>query len=437
LAAHSNADQLAQAACRFNVRELALGNEQLAAAGIGGLPDGAAVGYGAAAVERLATLPDVDIVVNALVGSAGLRASYAALCAGKTLALANKESLVVGGDLLMPLAGAMNCAPTGACDARSGTASALPDGRVQAAPPQNPILNSQSSIPKEMMINPVIPAHAGIHIHPTCDNGFRVRPGMTIMEVNQSSPNSPCGRLLPVDSEHSAIFQCLIGEGAGELRALWLTCSGGPFRGYSRGQLAEVTCEQALAHPTWNMGPKITVDSATLMNKGLEVIEAHHLFAVPYDAIQVVVHPQSCIHSAAAYQDGSIKAHLGASDMRIPIQYALSFPERWPSPEPLQLDMRQLAGLTFAAPDSSVFGCLELAIAAGRAGGTMPTVLNAANEVAVSAFLNKSVTLLDIERIVADTMQYHVCQPVESIAQLEGVDGWARAKAREIIEGSK
>ena len=275
------------------------------------------LGFGAQAVAALAQLPEADVVVNALVGAAGLRASYDTLRAGKVLALANKESLVVGGDLIMPLA-------------------AQVDARRRAAG--------------------TAPAHG------------------------------PAGALMPIDSEHGAIYQCLIGEDAREVARLWVTASGGPFRGRTRAQLAGVTAAEALAHPTWSMGAKITIDSSTLMNKGLEVIEAHHLFAMPYDRISVVVQPQSAIHSMVEFADGSVKAHLGTTDMRIPIQYALSYPERWDAPV-APLDFTQLGSLEFAAPDTGTFRCLALARAAGERGGTLPCVMNAANEVAVAAFL--------------------------------------------------
>jgi 1-deoxy-D-xylulose-5-phosphate reductoisomerase len=323
LSANSKVAALEAQAAEFGVVRVALGAEQ---------------------AEALAALPEADIVVNALVGAAGLGASYAALAAGKTLALANKESLVVGGELLMPLVGR--------------------------------------------------------------------------------------GQLLPVDSEHSAVFQCLLGENRAELSAIWLTASGGPFRGYSRAELAAVTREAALAHPTWQMGAKISIDSATLMNKGLELIEAHHLFAVGYEALKVVVHPQSCVHSLVAYRDGSIKAHLGPSDMRIPIQYALSYPQRWLAPA-LQLDLCKLADLSFEAADTATFGCLALAQEAGRLGGTMPAVLNAANEVAVAAFLDGRITFLDIERVVEAVMGYHRAEKCESLEQLKAVDSAARARAFE------
>ena len=359
LAVHGSVELLVEQARRFDVRYVAVGDESKRGdPALDGLPQGTTVLWGKQGVEQLAALnpvPEagrVDVVLNALVGVAGLRASHAALVAGRRLALANKESLVVGGDLLMPL----------------------------AAP----------------------------------------------------------GQLLPVDSEHSAIYQCLLGESPDEVAAIWVTASGGPFRGWTRERLAGVTADQALAHPTWNMGPKITIDSSTLMNKGLEVIEAHHLFACPYDRIRVAVHPQSCIHSMVEYRDGSVKAHLGATDMRIPIQFALSYPQRWEAPcEPL--DFTKLGDLTFDAPDLETFRCLALAIEAGRAGGTAPAALNAANEVAVAAFLSRSCGYLDIERAVETVLDYHGSrgdgQKVESLEQLEEVDGWARAKAREVLGG--
>ena len=305
------------------------------------------LGFGADAVVDLVRLPEADIVVNALVGAAGLRASYETLAAGKVLALANKESLVVGGDLIMPM----------------------------AAEP---------------------------------------------------------GRLMPIDSEHGAIYQCLLGEDPREVSRLWVTASGGPFRGRTRADLADITPAQALAHPTWNMGAKISIDSSTLMNKGLEVIEAHHLFAMSYDRISVVVQPQSAIHSMVEYSDGSVKAHLGTTDMRIPIQFALSYPERWDAPvEPL--DFTKLGTLEFAAPDTDTFRCLALARAAGERGGTLPCVMNAANEVAVAAFLAEEGSYLGIAACVEAVMDAHErqgVQRVESLDQLEELDAWARAEAR-------
>ena len=368
LAAGTRADGLLAQARELGVRHLAVGDgrlvgepvaDELAAQARG---EGS-LGFGAQAVADLVRLPEADIVVNALVGAAGLRASYETLRAGKVLALANKESLVVGGDLIMPLAAQV--------DAQRRAAGAAP-------------------------------------------------------------AVGPAGALMPIDSEHGAIYQCLLGEDAREVARLWVTASGGPFRGRTRAELAAITPAQALAHPTWSMGAKISIDSSTLMNKGLEVIEAHHLFGMPYDRISVVVQPQSAIHSMVEYSDGSVKAHLGTTDMRIPIQFALSYPERWDAPvEPL--DFTKLGSLEFAAPDTDTFRCLALARAAGERGGTLPCAMNAANEVAVAAFLAEEGTYLGIAACVEAVMDAHDVQPVESLEQLEAVDAWARTKAREWI----
>ena len=349
LAAHANAELLAEQCRTFGVRTAALADAAAAARARDLLGDDVVVGEGPHAVEELAALPEADVVVNALVGAAGLRATIAALTADKTLALANKESLVVGGELVTSL----------------------------------------------------------------------VEPG----------------RLLPVDSEHSAIFQCYLGEPATDVTRIWLTASGGPFRGRTREELATVTSAEALAHPTWTMGPKITIDSATLMNKGLEVIEAHHLFGVSIDQVRVVVHPQSCVHSMVEFADGSVKAHLGATDMRIPIQYAFSHPRRWASVcEPV--DFTRIGRLEFAEPDLATFGCLRLALDAGRTGGTAPAAMNAANELAVAAFLAGSCGFLDIERVVADVLEAHTVEQLESIEQVERVDAWARDAARRVLRAS-
>lgn len=359
LAAGHRAREAFASAVEFGVRHVALGAEPQGA----DVPAGIDVAVGADAVAGLVELPEVDVVVNALVGAGGLRASYETLKAGKVLALANKESLVVGGDLIMPL--------TAQVDERRRREGAAP-------------------------------AHG------------------------------PAGALMPIDSEHGAIYQCLIGEEHREVARLWVTASGGPFRGKTRDQLRDITPEQALAHPTWNMGPKITIDSSTLMNKGLEVIEAHHLFDMPYDRISVVVQPQSAIHSMVEFSDGSVKAHLGTTDMRIPIQYALSYPERWDAPvEPL--DFAKLGSLEFAAPDEETFRCLALARAAGTTGGTLPCVMNAANEVAVAAFLAGKGTYLGIAECVEAVMAAHDVQPVESVDQLQEIDAWARAAANDCI----
>ena len=383
LAAGARAGELLGQAREFGVRHLAVGDERLAGDPVadelraqvrGGSSDGepsslaqamaqrgeGSLGFGAQAVVDLVRLPEVDIVVNALVGAAGLRASYETLRAGKVLALANKESLVVGGDLIMPLAAAVD-------------AQRRADGTAPAT--------------------------------------------------------GPAGALMPIDSEHGAIYQCLLGEDAREVARLWVTASGGPFRGRTLDELGGITPAQALAHPTWNMGAKISIDSSTLMNKGLEVIEAHHLFAMPYDRISVVVQPQSAIHSMVEFADGSVKAHLGTTDMRIPIQFALSYPVRWDAPVE-QLDFTKLGSLEFAAPDTDTFRCLALARAAGERGGTLPCAMNAANEVAVAAFLAEQGTYLGIAECVEAVMDAHDVQRVESLDQLEAVDAWARAEAR-------
>lgn len=345
LTAHSRVAELVAAAREFDVKRVAVTDERRDGdPALQDLPDGCTCAFGAQAAVDLAVSDDVDCALVSIVGAAGLAASAAVLQAGKQLALANKESLVVGGDLLMPMA----------------------------------------------------------------------QPG----------------QLLPVDSEHSAIFQCYLGERADQAHAIWLTCSGGPFYGFSRDQLEKVTVADALAHPTWNMGAKITIDSATLMNKGLERIEACHLFGVGMDFVRVLIQRQSKIHSMVEYEDGSVIAHLGASDMRIPIQYAFSYPDRWSTPAP-RVDFRTLGSLDFGEPDTSAFRCLHLAEIAGRTGGTLPCVLNAANEVAVAAFLDGTCSFTDIDRIVESCMDDHDVQPVQSLEQLADIDRWARRRAAE------
>ena len=309
------------------------------------LPDGCELGIGSEALTALSELDEVDCAVNALVGFAGVHAGYAALKAGKRLAYANKESIVVAGDLLMPV----------------------------AAP----------------------------------------------------------GQLIPVDSEHSAIFQCLEGEKGNRIHRIWLTCSGGPFYSLTREELAAKRASDALAHPTWDMGAKITIDSATLMNKGLEVIEAHHLFDVSVDEVNVLVQRTSHIHSMVEFEDGSVKAQLGPADMRLPIQYALSYPNRWETPAP-RIDWRLEPPIPLGVADEEAFGCLALAREAGRVGGTLPCAMNAANEVANEAFRKGSCGFLDIERIVSGVMEKTSVERVESIDQLVEVDSHSRALARGI-----
>ncbi len=367
LAANASVAKVIAQAHEFKVRNIAFGDERLKENPmLAQAHGGVSVGFGQQGLLDLVRLDEVDVVVNALVGASGMRASYETLACGKQLALANKESLVVAGDLIMPLV-----------------------AQVDAA---------------------------------RIERGIAPQAG-------------PAGALMPIDSEHGAIYQCLLGERHEEVSALWVTASGGPFRGMMRAQLADMTAKQALAHPTWKMGPKITIDSSTLMNKGLEVIEAHHLFAMDYDRIKVVVQPQSAIHSMVEFSDGSVKAHLGTTDMRIPIQFALSYPDRWEAPvEPL--DFTRLGSLEFYPADTDTFRCLALARHAGAAGGTLPCVMNAANEVAVAAFLDDACGYLDIDACVEHTMELHEkqgVQRVEGLDQLDDVDAWARTVAREFI----
>ena len=342
LAARSNAELLLEQAERFGNPRLALADPDAAARA------GSRVLAGPEGLVELITDTDCDLVLNALVGSAGLGPTVAALGEGIDLALANKESLVVGGELVTALAEA-----TGAS-------------------------------------------------------------------------------LLPVDSEHSALFQLVNSERPGTVDRLLLTASGGPFRG--RTDLSGITVDDALAHPTWDMGGKITVDSATLMNKGLEVIEAHHLFGVPYERIDVVVHPQSIVHSLIHLNDGATLAHLGYPDMRVPISYALHHPERADVPVET-LDLASIGSLEFEAPDPETFVCLRLAREAGVAGGTAPCVLNAANEVAVAAFLDGGLPFAAIAEVIERTLESMPAVPVGHFSDLFAVDAEARERAGEAAQG--
>lgn len=242
--------------------------------------------------------------------------------------------------------------------------------------------------------------------------------------------------ILPVDSEHSALFQCLQGEKREAVESLILTASGGPFRGRRKEALAGVSIGDCLKHPTWSMGRKITVDSATLVNKGLEVIEAHWLYDMPYDKIKVVIHPQSIVHSMVAFQDGAVMAQLGVPDMRLPIQYALTYPERMASTL-ARLDFARLGALTFEEPDMKTFRGLAIAIEAGRAGGTAPCVMNAANEIAVAAFLDGSIGFLDIYDIIEQALSARSVRPAESFEILREEDAWARAYAARLLQLGK
>jgi 1-deoxy-D-xylulose-5-phosphate reductoisomerase len=300
-------------------------------------------------VVRLVVESGADLVLNGLVGSAGLGPTVAALAEGIDVALANKESLVVGGELVMQLAEATRA------------------------------------------------------------------------------------RVIPVDSEHSALFQLLRKEPPGTVERLVVTASGGPFRGRSTDQLRDVTTAEALAHPTWDMGGKITIDSATLMNKGLEVIEAHHLFGVPYERIEVVVHPESIVHAIVELNDGASLAHMGHPDMRVPISFALHFPDRADVPVE-RLDLARVGTLTFEAPDLETFPCLALAQQAAVAAGTAPCVLNAANEVAVHAFLGGRLRFLDIASVIEGALESSPAAPVQSFDDLYDADAEARTTAASLVE---
>ncbi len=302
-------------------------------------------GGGADCLVEAATQPDVDIVVNAVVGAAGLEATLAALRAGKRVALANKETLVMAGDLVQKVA-------------REGG-----------------------------------------------------------------------GEIVPVDSEHSAVLQCLADRKAGDLRRLILTASGGPFRDWDAERLAHATIDEALAHPTWNMGPKITIDSATLANKALEVIEAHYLFGLGYDAIEVVVHPQSIVHAFTEFIDGSVLAQIGYPSMELPILYALTHPERIEDSGLKRFDPVRCGDLTFEPVRTDDFAAFSLGVAAGRAGATAPAAFNAANEVAVQAFLEKRITFGQIAVVIDSVLQAHRGDPADDLETVLGVDRWARETA--------
>jgi 1-deoxy-D-xylulose-5-phosphate reductoisomerase len=302
-------------------------------------------------LEALAAHPDVDIVVIATAGTAGLKATLAAVEAGKTVALANKESLVAAGEII--------------------TAAAKKSG-----------------------------AH-----------------------------------IIPVDSEHSAIFQCLLGEKQAPRRII-LTASGGPFRRYSPQRMAGITVTQALKHPSWRMGRKVTIDSATLMNKGLEVIEARWLFNIPIDDVTVLVHPQSIVHSMVEFADGSVKAQLSCPDMRLPIQYALTYPDRPFNDILPRLDWQWFKELTFESPDTKRFPCLELVIAAGRTGGTAPAALCGADEAAVGLFLGGRLGFMDIPRLIREVMAKHRVKTRPSLDDILAADAWAQGQVLALAGGS-
>ncbi len=304
------------------------------------------VGWGTTGLLQVASEAGANLVVSAIVGGAGLLPTMGAIAAGNDVALANKESLVMAGNLV--------------------TAEARARG----------------------------------------------------------------ARILPVDSEHSAIFQCLAGGGPAQVRRIVLTASGGPFRTRSRATFASITPEEALKHPNWSMGKKVTIDSATLMNKGLEVIEAHWLFGLRVDQVDVIIHPQSIVHSLVEFVDGSVLAQLGVPDMRIPIQYALTYPERRQNHVP-RLALEQLAGLTFEAVDRDKFPCLDLAYEAALAGGSAPAVLNAANEVAVQWFLNGRISFDEIPTVIRKALDAHPPRAVGTVEEVLEVDREVRRRLEE------
>ena len=351
LAAHKNVDLLEQQARIFHPHLVAAADSAAASALKQRLADTEIrVLAGEEGVKAAASLPQADTVVTALVGIAGLEPTLAAIDAGKRVALANKETLVCAGPLVM---------------ARAKEKGA---------------------------------------------------------------------EIVPVDSEHSAIFQCLQGSHGKEVKRILLTASGGPFFGKSRRELASVTPARALKHPNWSMGAKVTIDSATLMNKGLELLEAMSLFSVPPEQIQILIHRESILHSAVEYCDHSVIAQLGAPDMRLPIQYALFWPDRVPGPA-RELDLFSCGSLSFAQPDLDTFRCLALAIQAAKEGGTAPTILNGANEVAVSKFLEEKIGFLDIARAVEHALDVVPREQADTLAAIRRADKLAREAAEDFCAG--
>jgi 1-deoxy-D-xylulose-5-phosphate reductoisomerase len=347
MAAGRNVDLIIKQANQFKPDLLSVYSKEIANQVRHQIPQTTKVVYGQQGLEEVCTYKSVHTVVTAVVGSIGLKPTLAAIKAGKHIALANKETLVTAGNIVMNLARRYN-----------------------------------------------VP-------------------------------------IIPVDSEHSAIFQCLQGEKQDTVAKIILTASGGSFRDKPRSELAKVTIAEALKHPNWSMGPKITIDSATMMNKGLEVIEAHWLFNLSYDQIDVLIHEESIVHSMVVFQDSAVLAQLGTPDMKVPIQYALTYPDRYPV-KTKPLDLSQIGSLHFRKADLNRYPCLKLAIEAGRMGGTMPTVLNAANEVAVELFLRSKIGFLEIEQVIEKTMLAHnpICNP--SLDDIEAADQWAREKAKSL-----
>jgi 1-deoxy-D-xylulose-5-phosphate reductoisomerase len=353
LSAGRNVQLLKQQILQFRPKIVSVLNKELSDALRKELPDvSVEIVNGIEGLIQVAIHPEVDQVVSAIVGAVGLIPTLSAIKAGKSIALANKESLVMAGKILM----------------------------------------------EEARRNQV--------------------------------------QIFPVDSEHSAIFQSLLGHQKEDVHRLILTASGGPFRNLSLSRLSDVTVKEALNHPHWEMGKKITIDSASLMNKGLEVIEAHWLFGIPVEKIHVLIHPQSVIHSMVEYIDGSIVAQMGITDMRIPISYALSFPERLGLNLP-PLDLSKSEALTFSVPDSERFPCLKLAYQSIEIGETMPAVLNAVNEVAVNAFMDGTIRFTEIPLLIQGVMESHEVKPVHTVEDILKADHWAREKTKALLGGKK
>jgi 1-deoxy-D-xylulose-5-phosphate reductoisomerase len=349
VSAYNKAEQLLTQVREFHPGAVCIGNAALVPQVQNGLPPGVRVFAGGQGLEQLVNETDFDVLLNALVGAVGLRATVAALKRNKCVALANKESLVVGGDYITSLL------------------------------------------------------------------------------------NRGMGQLIPVDSEHSAIQQCLTGEDVSSIESIILTASGGPFRELPFDKMASVTPDDALDHPTWTMGRKITIDSATLVNKGFEVMEAHHLFAMPYDRLRVVIHPQSIIHSMVEFHDGAIMAQLGVPDMELPIQYALSFPRRL-ALKSKRLNLTDIGTLTFCEPDFLRFPCLKLCLDAGKSGGTAPVVLNAANEIAVQAFLDGRIAFTRIAEIIRTALEKHDPVKVDGLEIIEDIDRKTRLSVEQMMK---
>ncbi len=345
LTAHSNVESLLHLIEQFRPQYAALADERQVEFLRSRCPKGTQILGGISGVVSVASAPESEIVLSAIVGAAGLLPVLAAIREGKTIALANKEPLVMAGEVITSLAREYNAV------------------------------------------------------------------------------------LIPVDSEHSAIFQCLCGNKDQRIRRIILTASGGPFYGKDAGSLDDVTPEQALEHPTWSMGAKISVDSATLMNKGLEMIEAHWLFGVDVENIDIVIHPSSVVHSMVEFIDGSVLAQMSRNDMRLPIQYALTYPERVESTVK-RLDLTEVSPLEFFKPRLEQFPCLRLAYDAARKGGTMPAVLNAANEVAVADFLKRELRFQDIPAVIEQVMSEHESVPTPSLDDIMAADQWARETAK-------